>query len=295
MTRKPGHTSLHRLLAFKAYEIEELADVYFFRPAGAVIAHASRPVGISPTMLTVFGGIVGVSAGVALYHPSLGLVGFVLLVLHSVFDSADGQLARLTNRSSDLGRILDGVGGYATFGAVYLALALGIIARGGSDWIIAWAVAAGISNALQAQFYDYHRTVYANIVLHARPPSFWGGGLTGVSGSIARGYLRIQRLLTGSHADVEEAMRRRAVAGRMPDEDRERYRQFFYWSVRRWNVLGDNTRIYAVGLLALVGHLDWFFAFVVVLMNSVVVLLWAWQEILDRRFLAFYRVPTASF
>src|SRR5438093_3941517 len=34
--------SFHRALAFKAYEIEELADVYFFRPLGAVAALAAR-------------------------------------------------------------------------------------------------------------------------------------------------------------------------------------------------------------------------------------------------------------
>lgn len=285
MTLKPGQTSLQRALAFKAYEIEELADIYFFRPLGALIAYASRPVGISPTGLTIFGGIVGVAAGALMYQPSLGLLGFALLVLHSVIDSADGQLARLTNRTSELGRILDGVGGYATFTAAYLAIALGVVARGGSYWIFVWAVAAGICTALHAQLYDYHRTVYANVALKARPPEPFGDTLTGLSAAIARKYQAIQRLLIGRHAAVEDAVRARLVDGSVTPADQERYRRFFYWSVRRWNVLGDNTRIYGIGVLAFFHHLDWFFLFVLVPMNAIALALWARQRTVDRRFL----------
>ena len=99
------HAPLERSLAFKAYEIEELADVYFFRPLGAVVAYASRSVGMSPNGLTVLGGIVGAAGGGLLYVESLGALAFALLILHGVIDSADGQLARLTNRTSELGRI----------------------------------------------------------------------------------------------------------------------------------------------------------------------------------------------
>lgn len=285
MTLKRGQSSLHTALAFKAYEIEELADLYFFRPFGALIAHASRPVGISPTALTVFGGIVGVASGVLLYWPSLGVLGFALLVLYSVFDSADGQLARLTNQASELGRILDGVGGYATFTAAYLAIALGVVSRGGSDSIFGWMLAAGISTALHAQLYDYHRTVYADIVIKARAKAFWGDELSGVSGRIAHAYGVVQRLLVGRHEAVEAAIRRRSPGGTVAEADRALYRRCFYWSVRRWNALGDNTRIYAIGVLAFAGHLEWYFVFIAVVMNAVAVLFWAWQRADDRRFL----------
>lgn len=285
MTLKPGQRSLERALAFKAYEIEELADVYFFRPLGAVIAHASRPVGISPTGLTVLGGIVGMAAGALMYWPSLGLLGFALLVLHSVLDSADGQLARLTNRTSELGRILDGVGGYATWAASYVAIAMGVVARGGGNSIFLWAVAAGICTALQAQLYDYHRSVYAKVALNARPPENWGAGLEGLGGRVARGYQAVQRLLIGRHSEVENAIRSRASDGEVPPGDRERYRRFFYWSVRRWNVLGDNTRIYAIGVFAFLRHLEWVFPFIVLAMSGVSIAFWAWQRADDRRFL----------
>ena len=57
------------------------------------------------------------------------------------------------------------------------------------------------------------------------------------------------------------------------------------WPVRGWNFLGDNTRFYAVGVLAWIHHLEWFFAFVLVPMNVAMAALWWWQRRADRRFL----------
>jgi len=285
MTPEPGHSSLERALAFKAYEIEELADIYFFRPFGALIAHASRRVGMSPTTLTVFGDIVGVVAGSLLYSPALGMVAFALLIAHGVIDSADGQLARLTNRTSELGRILDGVGGYATHLAAYLAIAIGAVARGASPAVFLWAAVAGICNIVHAQMYDYHRTVYATVVLRGIPPEVHDSQAAGWLGRIARAYQMLQRRLIGLHGAVEDALRRESHGGTVSADDRQLYRTTFYWPVRGWNLLGDNTRFYAIGVLAWLNRLDWFFLFILGPMNVALVGLWLWQARADRRFL----------
>ena len=85
---------------------------------------------------------------------------------------------------------------------------------------------------------------------------------------------------------VEASIEDRSSRGVVRVEDRERYRAFFYWPVRGWNLLGDNTRFYAVGVLAWLQHLDWFFAFILLPMNAAFALLWLWQARADRRFLA---------
>src|SRR5450755_1606302 len=91
-------------LAFKAYEIEELADVYFFRPLGFIVARCAAALGVTPIQLTILSMLAGVSGGALLYGERSGLLGFALLIIYSVFDSADGQLARLTGRVTELGR-----------------------------------------------------------------------------------------------------------------------------------------------------------------------------------------------
>jgi phosphatidylglycerophosphate synthase len=286
-------------LAFKAYEIEELADVYFFRPLGMVVARAARALRLTPTFITVFGAIVGVAGGALLYDARLALAGFALIILHSILDSSDGQLARMTGRVTELGRLLDGIGGYATHAAIFIAIVAAGLARGAGTTVLIWAVLAAIASGAHAQMYDYHRSVYARVVMRratrasrrvARAPA--GPAVPGASeaaGDVPRGillaYERAQAWLAGLHGTVEAAIDERSSRGIVRAEDRERYRAVFYWPVRGLNLLGDNTRFYAVGALAWLQHLDWFFAFVLVPMNAAFALLWLWQARADRRFL----------
>jgi hypothetical protein len=269
-------------LAFKAREIEELADVYFFRPFGIVFARLARVAGLSPTAVTLIGTVVGVAGGVLLATPR-AFAGFLLLILYGVLDSADGQLARMTGTSSDFGRLMDGFGGYTTHTAIYAGIATSAVGRGAgvSLW---WIVPlAAISNVVHAQLYDYHRNTYIAIAVKGEPTR-------ATFGKPHRGVLRIyetmQRIWSGKHPDVEQVVAARQCSGRVRDQDRHLYRSCFYWPVRGWNVLGDNTRFYAIGVLALVGRVDRFFLFVLVPMNVALGVLRVWQSRADRRFLA---------
>jgi phosphatidylglycerophosphate synthase len=279
VTRVAPHTDG---LAFKAREIEELADVYFFRPFGIVFARLARVAGLSPTAVTLFGTVVGIAGGALLATPRT-FAGFLLLILHGVLDSADGQLARMTGTSSDFGRMMDGVGGYTTHTAIYAGIATSAVGRGAgvSLW---WMVPlAALSNVVHAQLYDYHRNTYIAIAVKGKPTR-------ATFGRPHRGLLRVyetmQRIWSGLHPDVEEVVARRQCSGRVRDEDRRLYRSCFYWPVRGWNVLGDNTRFYAIGVLALFGRVDRFFLFVLVPMNIALGVLRVWQSQADRRFLA---------
>ena len=151
-------------------EIAELADVYFFHPLGAVCARLAAALRLTPTQLTVIGALVGVTGGVMLYEKRLGLLGFALLILHGIIDSADGQLARLTGRTTELGKVLDGGSGYVTHAAIYLAIGAGMMHRGGSSATVLWMVLAGIATIAHAQMYEYHRTVYSSVVGEGRVP-----------------------------------------------------------------------------------------------------------------------------
>jgi phosphatidylglycerophosphate synthase len=286
VTPRDGQSVLSEGLSFRAREIEELADVYFFRPLGSVIVRPAAAIGISPIQLTVFSMLVGVAGGAMLYSERFALPGFALLILYSIFDSADGQLARATGQTTELGRVLDGVGGYVTHAAIYIALVAGILVRGGGATVVIWAALAVVANTMQAQMYEYHRHHYATIVVKrfvprddpAKIASLWIRRLYSF-------YLAMQRMLNGSHVEVEAAIAARSTGGSVREDDRARYRDCFYWPVRGWNLLGDNTRFYAIGVLALFHRTDLFFAFIVLPMNLALVALWIWQRRADRRFL----------
>jgi len=273
-------------LAFKAYEIEEIVDIYFFRRLGLVVAHGARLLRMTPNLVSIAAAAIGVIGGALLYDPQYAFVGFLGLVAYGVFDSADGQLARLTGQVSDLGRVLDGVAGYATHTAIYLAIVAGVLHRGGSAWIVPVAVVAGLCTVAQAQMYDYHRTLYARVVVKRRPPQDIDPvTIGGVLGQLAAGYLGMQRALVGSHLEVERAIRERASDGQVGEADRQAYRREFYGLVRGWNALGDNGRRFVIGVLALLHHVEWFCIVILIPFNIVLLVLsWRTREA-DRRFL----------
>jgi len=287
VTPRDGQSVLAQRLAFKAFEIEEPADIYFFRPLGFIVARSAAVLGVTPIQLTIFSVLIGITGGALLYDERLGLFGFALLIIYSIFDSADGQLARLTARVTELGRVLDGVGGYVTHAAIYISISAGLLQRGESGAIIILAAMAAIANSVQAQMYDYHRHHYAMIVVMRFVPRDdpakialpWMRWLYGH-------YLALQQMFNHLHVEVETVIAARSTAGAVREDDRARYRDCFRSPVRGWNLLGDNMRFCAIGFLACLHRTDLFFAFILVPMNLALITLWFWQRSADHKFLA---------
>lgn len=286
MTPRDGQSALPHGLAFKSLEIAELADVYFFRPLGFVLARLADSARMTPTQVTIIGALVGVAGGALLYDERLGLAAFGLLIVHGIIDSADGQLARMTGRITELGKVLDGGAGYVTHAAIYLAIAAGMLHRGSDTLILIWMVLAGVATVAQAQMYDYHRTAYTSVVGEGRVPRHEPAKVAPWLRWLYRGYLLMQRCLIGSHTEVEAALAQRSITGVVRDEDRIRYRDHFYGPVRGWNLLGDNTRFYAIGVLACFHRINLYFPFILLPMNLAFLALWLWQRRADQRFLA---------
>jgi phosphatidylglycerophosphate synthase len=275
----PGH-------AGKASDIEELTDRYFTRPLGSVVATAAAVLGMTPTQVTIVGAIAGIAGGALLYDERLGWLAFALLFVHAILDSADGQLARRTGQTSELGRVLDGVGGYVTHIAMYIAVAAGYIDRGGSTSIVFWMLAAGISTIAHAQAYDYYRTAYSSVVKEGRVRQNETAEVSGWLQAPYQAYSAMQRLLVGSHETVLAALSARTSGGIISEAEQQRYRESFRPLVRGWNLMGDNTRRYAVGLLVCLHHIDLLFAFIAVVLNVVFIVMRLQQARADRRFLA---------
>jgi phosphatidylglycerophosphate synthase len=276
-------------LAFKAYEIEEHVAVYLHRPLGMVAARAARAIGASPNILTLLAIVVGVTGGLLFAWPRLAVTGFLLLVLHGVLDSSDGQLARMTGQMSEFGRLLDGIAGFATHVAIYVGLLWGLNAAGSPAASVVLVLAAAAVNIVHAQLYDYYRTAYEKIGLKRRLSP---GALAVLSlrddaqPTVLALYERMARVFAGRHSVVEAAIARRAVDGAVTAADSTRYRALFYGPVRGWNLLGDNTRFYGLGVLALIGHLEWFPFLVLIGQNLAWAVVAVWQRRRDAAFLA---------
>ncbi len=152
---------------YKSKDTEEFLDKIFYRPIGYVLALTAKTFHITPNQVTVFSILVGVAGGHMFYYNdlSLNVYGMLLLMFAQALDGADGQLARMTNSQSQLGRILDGISDNLKFISVYLHLIARLIEGGASPWIIIVAVIAGVSHTLQSAVADYSRNLYVYYVL----------------------------------------------------------------------------------------------------------------------------------
>jgi archaetidylinositol phosphate synthase len=77
-----------------------------FRPAAHLVVLALAPLHVPPPAVVLASGTAGVVGAVELARGHL-FIAAVLVQLKTVLDNADGQLARLTNRVTLLGRYLD--------------------------------------------------------------------------------------------------------------------------------------------------------------------------------------------
>ncbi|MBQ1988031.1 MAG: CDP-alcohol phosphatidyltransferase family protein [Muribaculaceae bacterium] len=152
--------------SLKSMDTEEFIDLMFYRPLGYLWALLCSKIGVTPNAITIASIFLGVGGGVLLYFHDdllwLNYLGIFLIIWANTFDSADGQLARMTKQYSKLGRILDGMSGDFWFIAIYVAICLRTNATdavfAAQPWLI-WVIAAfaGLFHAKQASSADYYR------------------------------------------------------------------------------------------------------------------------------------------
>ena len=147
--------------SLKSADTEEWIDLVFYRPLGYRWALFFNKLGVTPNAITIASIFLGVAAGILFYFDNLwvNVIGMLLLVWANQYDSADGQLARLTGQKSELGRILDGMSGDCWFIAIYFAIVCRLYPTWGF-WIVLLAAAAGFCHSKQAAMADYYRNIH---------------------------------------------------------------------------------------------------------------------------------------
>src|SRR5690348_10930181 len=158
---KPANDLLH-----KGQPVEEWVDLHFFRPIGIRIARALQPTGVSADQVTLWSLLIGLIAGHLFAYQDrwTNVIGFVLFIVSDIFDSADGQLARLRGTSTRLGRALDGMSDNLRFVNLYFHLIYRLILSG--YWwpgAVLLACAAGLAHTFQSAAIDFVRNAFLYI------------------------------------------------------------------------------------------------------------------------------------
>ena len=237
-------------------EIEEFTNLFFVHPIGARLLPLCVRLKVSPNAVSLTGLAFGLCAGIAYYrYAQLGwaVVGFLLMIGWHILDGIDGQLARLTNRQSEFGKVIDGIADNVTFIAVYSGLGLAIGARYGIwSWLI--IALAGIAHSMQAAIYELQRQEYDywgwgkqsaefKSVERLRRENQGRGPVQRIVHGLGVAYAKMQQRVSG--LDLEFRERIATALATQPDRApllRQQYRETFAGLVRRWSIMCANYR-----------------------------------------------------
>jgi phosphatidylglycerophosphate synthase len=278
---------------YKSRDTEETLDVLLYRPAGYAIAVLSEKIGLTPNTITLAGAVIGIIAGYLFYYPALPLtlIGIFLLMFSEALDSADGQLARMTNRKSRSGRILDGLATNFIFISIYISLSLRLMNEGASAFIWIFAILSGASHSVQSAMADYYRTGYLHFIITP------GKGELDRSGKITKTYQDIswrspveklffrlylnytveQEALSPKFEKMTAAIEE-LFGGVLPLSIAAKYKASAKPLIKYYNILTTNTRMIFL-FFALLINLPWlYFAFEMIILNCLLIYVMIRQE-----------------
>ena len=278
---------------YKGREVEGLLDFYVYRPIGFRLAAFFAQLKLTPAAVSVLAGVCGVIAGHFYFYRDLriNVIGMVLHVCANALDNADGQLARLTNRESRKGRIIDSVADHLVFASIYLNLTLRYVLHGAWPGIWLLALGAGISHALQGAAADYYRSAF----LH-----FTSGARTALDSSPAllsdyrklnwrrQAWDKLLLLLYLNFTLQQEVLApqlkklpetaRAMFPGHIPAWLEQRNRDDAGYMLKWWRLLMTNTRMLVLFLLLFLGQPVYYFWFELIPLNVLFIWLIIRQE-----------------
>lgn len=284
----------------KSQDTEERFDLIFYRPIGYAWALLARKLGVTPNAITIASIFLGVGAGVMFYFNNiwLNLLGVLLLVWADSFDSADGQLARMTGQYSRIGRILDGLSGDFWFAAIYVAICLreNVTSEffSAHHWVIwAVAVATGVCHGIQAAMADYYRQFHLYFLKGKE-----GSELDTASDlwqkfhqlSWHHDFWQKFTLMFYTNYTVGQEKRtpwmqrlrrdlRQRYGDNIPADFRQRFRELSKPLMKYTNILSFNTRTFALFAAILIFRMPWlYFAFELTVLNILLIYMVARHE-----------------
>ena len=266
------------LRSLKHREAEEVLDLFFYRPVAFVVVRIIAPTGITPNQVT----LLSLAAGlVAAREFSTGMTsslaaGALWYMLANILDCADGQLARLKNSGTPMGRMIDGIADYLSGAAIFIGIGIGCAAEGYPEW---WLVAAGAaSSILHAVFFDRYQGEYISAVRTSAGAGSSSGGshpyeslrsAPGAMGILYRFYERTQ---------VRIAMHRNRSG-----PDPASYAEINRPLIRYWSFLGPTTNRSLLIVCALAGQLSWYLRILCLAGNAFLILMLVLTRLAHRK------------
>ena len=236
-------------------ELEDFLNRRLYHPLSWRLARLLARTPVTPNQVSVAGGLTVVAAGCCYVAPLWGgpawplsaALGLALHLTWHVIDGADGDLARMTGRTSPRGEMIDGLCDYLSHIVLYLMLgALLTQTLGGWSWAIAFP--AGFAHAIQSNHVEAQRRYYLYWV--------YGKPWLGTARPAGRGplswlvslYLRVAQGTTPGAQAIDRAVKSAAGNSARLDAIRAAVRAETGPLLLIEKGLGANTRAIALGL-----------------------------------------------
>lgn len=284
----------------KSNDTEEKIDIYFYRPIGYQIALFCAKLNITPNTVTIISIFFGVGAGVLFYFQELwiNVIGMGLLIFANSLDSADGQLARITNNKSRLGRILDGFAGDFWFASIHIALCLRLQNEGWPVWIWVFGVGAGVSHVFQSAMADYYRNVHLffikgvagseldNSIDLQKEYDENSANMNFFMKRVAKGYLGYTKLQESCSPALQKFLKlvKQKFQTTLPKDLTENFRELNKPLMKYTNIVQFNTRVIFLFLWLAIDQSWIYFVFDLVVLNSILIYMVISQEKISKMF-----------
>ena len=153
----------------KSEDTDDPVDVLLYDPIAIRLTHVFIRARISANAVTLMSLFTGVCGSILLYPQNrwINLTGMLIILFAAVLDCCDGQIARLTNTSSQIGRVLDGMVDITNYLAIYLVLGFRMMKEPipftNTEWsFYIWIVILVTMHchASQARMADYYRGLH---------------------------------------------------------------------------------------------------------------------------------------
>ena len=269
-------------------ELQDGLNHYLYHPLAWQLARLLAKTPLTPNMVSVIGGLFVIGAAVAysrpewlhLGWPAAPLLGMALHMTWHVVDGADGDLARITGRSSPVGEMVDGLCDYGSHIVLYLTLGWILAhewaAEGSSagqllahPWLWMWA--AGISHIVQSNHVEVQRRQYQWWVLGTPwiRISHKADSATGrsVFGGVVSAYLALASGMTPHALRIDAAVEQAGDDPARRESIREAVRAEAPPLLLLCKVLGPNPRAIVLGVSMLAGSPIWYFLYQSILLN----------------------------
>jgi hypothetical protein len=259
--------------------MDDWLNMYVFHPLAQRLARLLVPTPVSPNMVSIAGGLAIVAAAflyTGLDWPQSVLVGFAAHAVWHVLDGADGDLARMTGRTSPRGEMIDGACDY--FGHIFLYALLAAYGDrlGWGGWSWGLASVAGISRVFQSNHAEGERRTYLwrgygipwlRHAYDARDAQLKGGLVARLLEPLARLYVAMASAGAGADEKIDALIAR---ASRTPGgEERARRvcRDASRLTLKLQTWLGPNLRTVALAISMAAAGPIWFFLWEIVPLN----------------------------